>query len=107
VKYGGGTQNGIAYRFTIAYDDKGIPDLQKTKVERFGAEAGIKNALGIVYNIKGINYFVADSALYTFDNKLKRFGRDTTFGPFPTGDCRQNLTSWKTTGEECGSGPGN
>ena len=79
----GGTQNGITYRFTIAYDDKGIPDLQKTKVERFGAEAGIKNALGVVYNIKGVNYFVADSALYKFDNKLKRFVVDTTFGTFP------------------------
>jgi hypothetical protein len=48
----------LLYRFTIAYDEKGIPDLQKSKVERFGSEAGIKNALGVVYNIKGVNFLL-------------------------------------------------
>ena len=36
-----------------------------------------------VYMVKGKTYFIADSALYSFDETQKRFIVDTTFGRFP------------------------
>src|SRR6185295_7901551 len=59
--------------------------LQKTKVEKFGAEAGLKNGLGTMYAIKGVNYFVADSGLFRFNNSISGYVPDTTFGTFPNG----------------------
>ncbi|MGE5107046.1 MAG: GAF domain-containing protein, partial [Sphingobacteriales bacterium] len=80
-----GTQAGLAYRITLAVDESGNIDLQKTKFEKFGSEHGLKNGLGQVYPIKGKNYFVTDSSLYTFDEKINRFIPDTTFGQFKNG----------------------
>ena len=80
-----GTQNGVVYRVTLSYDEKGIPQPGKAKVEKYGAEAGLTNALGSVYAIKGINYFIGDSSLYTFEDKQKQFIKDTTFGKFLNG----------------------
>ncbi len=80
--YWAGTQAGVAYKITLAADGKGNIDLQKTSFEKYGAEHGLMKGLGQVYNIKGVNYFVADSSLYTFDDKQKRFIPDTTFGRF-------------------------
>ncbi|HET6723938.1 MAG TPA: GAF domain-containing protein, partial [Chitinophagaceae bacterium] len=80
-----GTQNGVAYRLTLTPNEKGIPDPQKTIVEKFGAEAGFRNGLGAVYSVKGKNYFVGDSGLFRFDDKLKRFIDDSTFGTFVNG----------------------
>ncbi|HZI53107.1 MAG TPA: two-component regulator propeller domain-containing protein, partial [Chitinophagaceae bacterium] len=41
-----GTQNAVAYRITLPYDEKGIPQPEKAKVEKYGAEAGLKSGLG-------------------------------------------------------------
>ena len=80
-----GTQAGLAYRITLSIDEKGNIDLQKTSFVKYGIEHGYKNLLGSVHSIKGINYFVSDSSLYTFDDKLKRFIPDSTFGQFKNG----------------------
>ncbi len=80
-----GTQNGVVFRITLSYDEKGNPQPEKANVEKYGAEAGLINALGSVYAIKGINYFIGDSTLYAFDDTQKRFVIDTTFGKFPNG----------------------
>jgi K+-sensing histidine kinase KdpD/CheY-like chemotaxis protein/ligand-binding sensor domain-containing protein len=80
-----GTQSGIVYLVNLAFDTKGGVDLQKTKFERFGPESGFRNGLGQVYFIKGKNYFIGDSTLYSYDVKLKRFNPDTTFGRFTHG----------------------
>ncbi|HEX6169220.1 MAG TPA: GAF domain-containing protein [Chitinophagaceae bacterium] len=80
-----GTQSGLVYLVNLAFDIKGNVDLQKTKFERFGPESGFRNGLGQVYYIKGRNYFIGDSTLYSYDEKLKRFNIDTTFGSFNHG----------------------
>jgi len=77
-----GTQSGFVYLVNLAFDTKGSVDLQKTKFERFGPESGFRSGLGQVYFIKGKNYFIGDSTLYTYDEKIKRFNPDTTFGKF-------------------------
>ena len=80
-----GTQSGLVYLVNLAFNEKGSVDLQKTKFERFGPESGFRNGLGQVYFIKGRNYFIGDSTLYSYDEKLKRFNIDTTFGSFNHG----------------------
>ena len=80
-----GTQAGLVYRITIAIDEKGAIDFKKTSFEKYGVEQGYKKGLGQVYTIKGINYFIADSSMYSFDDKTKRFVPDTTFGHFDKG----------------------
>ena len=80
-----GTQAGLAYRITVAIDEKGGIDFKKTSFKKYGIEQGYKKGLGQVYTIKGINYFIADSSLYSFDDKTKRFIPDTTFGHFSNG----------------------
>jgi K+-sensing histidine kinase KdpD/DNA-binding response OmpR family regulator len=80
-----GTQVGRSYLITLGFDETGNIDLKKAKFEIYGPEQGYKNGLGVVYSIKGINYFIADSAMYTFDDKLKRFKVDSTFGLFRKG----------------------
>jgi K+-sensing histidine kinase KdpD/CheY-like chemotaxis protein/ligand-binding sensor domain-containing protein len=77
-----GTQSGFVYLVNLAFDTKGSVDLQKTKFERFGPESGFRSGLGQVYFIKGKNYFIGDSTLYTYDEEIKRFNPDTTFGNF-------------------------
>ncbi|HEY5771993.1 MAG TPA: GAF domain-containing protein, partial [Chitinophagaceae bacterium] len=80
-----GTQSGFVYLLNLAFDTKSSVDLQKTKFERFGPESGFRSGLGQVYFIKGKNYFIGDSTLYTYDEKNKRFNPDTTFGSFTHG----------------------
>ena len=77
-----GTQAGSVYLVNLSFDEKGIINVQKTKFEKLGAEQGLKNGLGQVYSIKGINYFIGDSTLYTFNDKVNRFKPDSTFGVF-------------------------
>ncbi|MEO7907944.1 MAG: hypothetical protein ABIT06_13290, partial [Saprospiraceae bacterium] len=80
-----GSTYGVVYRINLVIDEKGNLDLKKTVVEEFGAAQGLLNGVGSVFNIKETNYFVADSSLYTFDDHLKRFIPDTTFGKFING----------------------
>jgi len=80
-----GTQAGVDYLIHPAFDEKGNFDLHKTRFEKYGAEHGYKYGIGQVYSIKGKNYFFGDSALYSFDEKVKRFIPDTTFGRFDNG----------------------
>jgi signal transduction histidine kinase/CheY-like chemotaxis protein len=80
-----GTQNAYAYRITPQFDAEGHINSNTTKIERMGAEQGLVLGLGNVYNIKGVNYFPADSNIFRFDNASNRFVVDTTFGTFPDG----------------------
>lgn len=80
-----GTQAGAVFHVTIGINEKGNIDFKKTSFEKYNAEHGYKNGLGQVFSIKGINYFIADSSLYTFDNKVKRFIADSSFGHFNKG----------------------
>ena len=80
-----GSANGVVYRLTPVIDENGNLDKKKTIVETFGAAQGLIDAVGTVASIKGNSYFVADSFLYTFNDKQKRFIPDTTFGKFPKG----------------------
>ncbi len=78
-----GTQNSTVFRLTLAFDDQGEPDLKKTVVQKFTIADGLGTGGGPVYMVKGKSYFIADSALYSFDETNKRFRVDTTFGSFP------------------------
>ena len=80
-----GTQAGNVFLLKPAIDEKGNLDLPKTSFEAYGSLNGFKNGLGQVYSIKGVNYFIADSAIYTFDEKTKRFISDSSFGNFNMG----------------------
>ena len=80
-----GTQNSTVFRVTLAFDDQGAPDLKKTGVQKFSIADGLGTGSGPVYMVKGKTYFVADSAIYSFDETKKRFFVDTTFGTFPNG----------------------
>jgi len=80
-----GTQAGLVYLVTLAVDEKGNIDMKKTSFKKYGPKDGLVKGLGQVYSIKGISYFIADSSLYTFDDKAKRFIPDTTFGHFNKG----------------------
>lgn len=80
-----GTQAGVDYLIHPAFDGKGNFDIDKTRFEKYGAEHGYKYGIGQVYSIKGKNYFFGDSALYSFDEKIKRFIPDSTFGTFNQG----------------------
>ena len=51
-----GTQNGVVYRLTLAFDEKGNPDLKKTGIEKYGAEHGLKNGPGAVFSVKGVAF---------------------------------------------------
>ncbi|MFI5185089.1 MAG: GAF domain-containing protein [Chitinophagales bacterium] len=80
-----GTQVGRSYLIRLAFDAKDSIDLKNTKFEIYGPGNGYKNGLGNVFSIKGSNYFPGDSALYTFDDKQKKFRIDSTFGIFKKG----------------------
>jgi K+-sensing histidine kinase KdpD/CheY-like chemotaxis protein len=80
-----GTAVGRSYLVTLGFDETGNIDLKNAKFEIYGPEHGYKNGLGIMYSIKGTIYFIGDSAIYTFDDKLKRFKVDSTFGLFGKG----------------------
>ena len=85
-KIWGGTTDGIVYLLTSVLDENGNLDKKKTTVQIFGAAQGLKNAFGTVVSIKGTNYFPADTFLYIFNNKQKRFIHDSTFGKIITPD---------------------
>lgn len=80
-----GTQNSTVFRVTLAFNDQGEPDLKRTEVQKFSSADGLGTGSGPVFMVKGKTYFVADSALYSFDETHKRFVVDTTFGSFPNG----------------------
>ncbi|HEY3385353.1 MAG TPA: triple tyrosine motif-containing protein, partial [Saprospiraceae bacterium] len=84
-KFWVGSQNGYVFLVDIAFDERGKINSQKTTVEKFGEPEGLKAGVGSVYKIKGTNYFVADTCLYTFDDSQKRFVQDTNFGVFSQG----------------------
>jgi len=78
-----GTQNEVVYRLSFGFDSAGNLDFSKSKAEKFGKENGLGSGCGPVYAVHGKVYFTADSALYRFDEKTKRFVVDNTFGSFP------------------------
>jgi K+-sensing histidine kinase KdpD/CheY-like chemotaxis protein len=80
-----GTQSSLVYRITPSFNEKQEPVINKFSVEKFGKEQGFSSALGAVYKIKGESWFPADSFIYKFDEKQKRFVKDTTFGNFKNG----------------------
>jgi hypothetical protein len=80
-----GTQNVDVYHIIPVFDKDGKPDLSKFTFTKYGAADGLVDGLGSVYNVNGKNYFGGDSALYSFNEKTKRFVPDTTFGTFPNG----------------------
>lgn len=80
-----GTQSGVAYKIKPSFNRDGDVVLNDFKVERFGEDQGLKSALGNVYKIKGATWFPADSCIYRYDETLKKFVIDTTFGNFKNG----------------------
>ena len=80
-----GAANGWDYKINIAFDDNGNLDREKTSFKKYGVNDGYPNGVGSVVSVKGINYFLADSSLFTFDDSKKRYVPDTTFGKFPNG----------------------
>ena len=87
-----GTQNGWDYRINLAINENGDFDKKKTSFEKYGVNDGYPNGVGTMYTFNGINYFVADSSLFTFDDTKKRFVIDTTFGRFSKGGGSTELT---------------
>ncbi|HEU4633801.1 MAG TPA: GAF domain-containing protein, partial [Flavisolibacter sp.] len=86
-----GTQSSAVYRISPSINGKGEPVLDKFRVERFGEEQGFHAAIGNVYKIKGETWFPADSCIYRFDEKQKRFVKDTTFGNFKNGGGKEEF----------------
>ncbi len=80
-----GTQSGSVYLIKPSYGTNGKPDVSGFRYEKFDVTAGMSNALGSVYHIKGENWFLGDSALYKFDAKTRKFYADSTFGNFVKG----------------------
>jgi K+-sensing histidine kinase KdpD/CheY-like chemotaxis protein len=80
-----GTQNGYAFLITPSYDNSGMPLLKNYRVEKYGTEQGLVDALGVMSKIKGKVWFPADSIIYTFDEAKKKFAPDYSFGHFPNG----------------------
>ncbi|KIC95418.1 ATP-binding protein [Flavihumibacter solisilvae] len=74
-----GTQSGVIYLVTPAFDSQGKPDLSKFKYRKYDEKDGFRNALGGVWHVKDENYFPADTLIYRFDQKKQRFFKDTTF----------------------------
>ncbi len=81
----GGTQSGVIYRIKPVFDANGNPDVSKFTFRKYDEKDGFRKALGGVWHIKDENYFPADSVIYRFDEKTKRFIPDTTFGVFTKG----------------------
>jgi len=78
-----GTQNGMVYRLTLVTDKEGKPDLQKIVFEKFDKQNGLGSFAGPVYKIHKKIFFMADSAIYRFNENDKKFYTDSTFGTFP------------------------
>ena len=73
------TQDGLAHRITLFFDELGQPDLSKTLVQNFGPGQGAEHTFGFIFSIKHLPYFTSDSATYKFNNEKGRF-EETTFG---------------------------
>ena len=84
--YWAGSTNGWDYRVSIVFDEQGNVDLKKTSFVKYGVKDGYPNGVGTVVHVKDVNYFLADSSLYTFDDNKKRFIPNITFGKFPKGN---------------------
>jgi GAF domain-containing protein/DNA-binding response OmpR family regulator len=80
-----GTQSGVVYKITPAFDQSGQPVLSKFVYQRYGEEQGLQNAQGNVYKIKGDTWFPAEGGIYRFDSRRSTFYMDTSFGKFKTG----------------------
>ncbi|MBS1632237.1 MAG: hypothetical protein JST10_06650, partial [Bacteroidetes bacterium] len=87
-----GAQNGWVYRISLAFDANGNIDKKKTSFAKYGVNDGYTKGSGLVFTINNINYFSADSSLFTFDDSKKRFVVDTTFGKFSKGNGATDLT---------------
>jgi signal transduction histidine kinase len=79
-----GTQSGAVYKITLGFDENGKLDLQKTTAKEYGAESGYQSGGGVVH-VNGSNYFLGDSLIYSYNEKLKKILPDSTFGSFGSG----------------------
>ncbi|MEO8822419.1 MAG: GAF domain-containing protein [Ginsengibacter sp.] len=75
-----GTQGGATYLVTLSVDEKGKPNIAKTKVEIFGQKEGFKTSFNGVFTLNNIIYFLSDSATYTFNEKQKQFEKASLYG---------------------------
>ena len=100
-----GTQSAVIYLIKPVFDANGNPDLSKFTFKKFDGKEGFIKALGGVWHVKNENYFPGDSFIYRFDEKIKRFLPDTTFGVFKQTVVVVLISSiwWKTHQEGCGS----
>ena len=76
-----GTQSGDLYKLSLSFDQEGHVALDKSSVGAFT----FPGAVGSMFAVDDISYFVSDSAFYTFNDASKTFHIDTTFGTFPKG----------------------
>jgi len=67
------TQDGLAHRITLFFDQNGQPDLSKTIVRNFGPAQGADHHFGYIYSIRNQPYFTSDSATYKFNDEKGRF----------------------------------
>ena len=72
------TQDGLAHRIKLFFDQNGQPDLSKTIVQNFGPAQGADRPFGYIYSIRNQPYFTSDSATYIFNDEKGRF-QETTF----------------------------
>ena len=77
------TQSGIVYLVTPSYKEDGEPLLNNFKLEKYGAEQGLKFASGLVFNVAGETFFPADSCIYRFVWAEKKFVPDYRVGHLP------------------------
>ncbi len=88
----GGTQSGGVMRISGFIDDKGNPTPGKTRVEKFDTKHGLAPGGIAVAAVKGREFFMANSAIFRFDEKQNRFFPDSSFGPMGFGDDTNEYT---------------
>ena len=78
-----GSQNGIAYRITPAFNDMGFPELANFEVKQYGPGGDWKNAAGLVYNVGGEIFIPALGGMLKYNPETDRIEPDNSLGEIP------------------------
>ncbi|HSK12554.1 MAG TPA: GAF domain-containing protein, partial [Phnomibacter sp.] len=79
-----GTQAGKVFRIKLAFDQKGMVDLDQCTVDTYDGSNGLENAPGRIVKIKNKIYAGGDKVLYVFDDSQNKFIPTDIFGSVPS-----------------------
>ncbi len=83
------TGNSTAFRYILAFDEKGLLDISKINAEKFGVGRDVPGGTITGRMIKGKFYFIADTVVYRFDKIRNSLVIDNTFGAIKSLDVLQ------------------